>query len=97
MERIATSQWICVKKIVRFYAVLIIVIVVSMKSFNFVYCFLFGIQVYRFILPFLHALHPQKYSIYFVLQKLGHMNPKVSVPIAVQLFLKPKQDSDYGT
>ena len=46
MERIATSQWICVRKIVRFYAVLIIVIVVSMKSFSFVYCFLF---VFRFI------------------------------------------------
>ena len=49
MERIVTSLWIFVRKIVLFYAVFIIVIVVSMKSFSFVYCVLFGIQVYHSI------------------------------------------------
>ena len=49
MERIVTSLWICVRQIVLFYAVFIIVIVVNMKSFCFVYCVLFGIQVYHSI------------------------------------------------
>ena len=49
MERIVTSLWIFVRKSVLFYAVFIIVIVVSMKSFSFVYCVLFGIQVYHSI------------------------------------------------
>ena len=55
-----------------FYAVFIIVIVVSMKSLSFVYCVLFGIQVYHSI-----SAHfaPPKNAVYVFVTEIGTYKP----------------------
>ena len=72
-----------------FYAVSIIVIVVSMKSFSFVYCVLFGIQVYHSISA---RFAPHKIQHMFCVTEIGTYKPKgFQSPLQCSYFLNPSK------
>ena len=88
----------------------IVAIFGSMKPNSFLYCVLFGMFIIPF-LAVLHPPHPpppppnpppkkkekKESKAYIVCYKNWDIcKQRVSVPIAVQIFLKPRQGSNYG-